>query len=130
VDHQTSKAKPALPMVVAIQGDGKIVAAGSGFATLPNQNFTLVRYNSDGSLDQSFDGSSSNAPLSWQWNRDHRYRNQAIQKPIRSLSPLAARSRSLAMQKLVEPIRNAMALAQYNTTDGSLTRFRQWRHWC
>jgi uncharacterized delta-60 repeat protein len=36
---------------VAIQADGKIVAAGTG-----NNRFALIRYNADGSLDTSFDG--------------------------------------------------------------------------
>ncbi len=40
---------------VAIQADGKIVVAGSrGFGT--GADFALVRYNTDGSLDTSFDG--------------------------------------------------------------------------
>jgi uncharacterized delta-60 repeat protein len=39
---------------VAIQGDGKIVAAGS--ASVSGVDFALVRYNSDGSLDPTFDG--------------------------------------------------------------------------
>src|SRR5206468_1942992 len=37
---------------VAIQGDGKIVAAGA----TGDGNFALARYNTDGSLDASFDG--------------------------------------------------------------------------
>ena len=43
---------------VALQSDGKIVTAGYG--NFPgggtNQNFALARYNSNGSLDTSFDG--------------------------------------------------------------------------
>ncbi|MGH2978058.1 MAG: hypothetical protein ACRDLQ_00285, partial [Solirubrobacterales bacterium] len=39
---------------IAIQDDGKIVAAGTGGA--PNPDFALARYNPDGSLDPSFDG--------------------------------------------------------------------------
>jgi uncharacterized delta-60 repeat protein len=39
---------------VAIQGDGKIVAAGS--AAISGVDFALARYNSDGSLDPTFDG--------------------------------------------------------------------------
>lgn len=39
---------------LAIQPDGKIVAAG--FTGLTDVQFALVRYNSDGSLDTSFDG--------------------------------------------------------------------------
>ena len=40
---------------VAIQGDGKIVAAGVAFAS-GTDDFALVRYNTDGSLDTTFDG--------------------------------------------------------------------------
>ena len=40
---------------VRIQTDGKIVVAGSSYNG-SNYNFALVRYNSDGSLDPSFDG--------------------------------------------------------------------------
>jgi uncharacterized delta-60 repeat protein len=39
---------------VAIQADGKIVLGGES-GNSPNKNFTLVRYNTDGSLDNSFD---------------------------------------------------------------------------
>ena len=41
---------------VAIQMDGKIVAAGFSNVSLSSYDFTLVRYNSDGSLDTLFDG--------------------------------------------------------------------------
>jgi uncharacterized delta-60 repeat protein len=41
---------------VAIQGDGKIVAAGCTSCFSSSSDFALVRYNSDGSLDGSFDG--------------------------------------------------------------------------
>jgi len=42
---------------VAIQSDGKIVVAGtSGSFLLGGTDFALVRYNTDGSLDTSFDG--------------------------------------------------------------------------
>ena len=41
---------------VAIQPDGKIVAAGYGFGFPDGRNFVLVRYNTDGSLDTTFDG--------------------------------------------------------------------------
>jgi uncharacterized delta-60 repeat protein len=40
---------------VAIQGDGKIVAAGSATVT-GRPDFALARYNTDGSLDSTFDG--------------------------------------------------------------------------
>lgn len=39
---------------VAIQNDGKILVAGNSI-NLPNYDFTLIRYNTDGSLDSSFD---------------------------------------------------------------------------
>ena len=43
---------------LALQSDGKIVVAGiSGYsATAANADFTVVRYNTDGSLDTTFDG--------------------------------------------------------------------------
>jgi uncharacterized delta-60 repeat protein len=45
---------------VAIQGDGKIVAAGSAAVSASNRSltldFALARYNTDGSLDTTFDG--------------------------------------------------------------------------
>jgi uncharacterized delta-60 repeat protein len=40
---------------VAIQSDGKIVVAGSSYNG-SNTHFALSRYNSDGSLDTTFDG--------------------------------------------------------------------------
>jgi len=40
---------------VAIQSDGKIVAAGSSY-TGQNNDFAVVRYNTDGTLDTSFNG--------------------------------------------------------------------------
>ncbi len=39
---------------VAIQADGKIVAAGTAYS--PGSNFAVVRYNANGSLDSTFDG--------------------------------------------------------------------------
>ncbi len=44
---------------VAIQPDGKIVAAGRSYNGV-NMDFAIVRYNSDGTLDQTFDGNSGN----------------------------------------------------------------------
>jgi uncharacterized delta-60 repeat protein len=40
---------------VAVQADGKVVAAGTSYIDSKG-NFTLVRYNADGSLDAAFDG--------------------------------------------------------------------------
>src|SRR5262245_33316913 len=42
---------------VAIQADGKIVVAGDSFDGVEGASFAVVRYNSDGSLDTSFNGS-------------------------------------------------------------------------
>jgi len=41
---------------VAIQTDGRIVAAGFGETALGDLDFALARYNPDGSLDSTFDG--------------------------------------------------------------------------
>lgn len=41
---------------VLIQPDGKIVVVGYSYAAPGVKGFTLIRYNSDGSLDSSFDG--------------------------------------------------------------------------
>jgi uncharacterized delta-60 repeat protein len=47
---------PASAVAVAVQPDGKIVAAGraDGVLSLTDTNFGLVRYNQDGSLDPAF----------------------------------------------------------------------------
>jgi len=42
--------------IVALQADGKIVAAGDTQDSYVHSDFVLVRYNPDGSLDTSFDG--------------------------------------------------------------------------
>jgi uncharacterized delta-60 repeat protein len=41
---------------VVIQADGRIVAAGSASFSMGRHDFALARYNTDGSLDASFDG--------------------------------------------------------------------------
>ena len=42
---------------LAIQSDGKIIAAGqTALSVSANDNFAIARYNTDGSLDTSFDG--------------------------------------------------------------------------
>jgi len=52
---------------VAVQGDGKIVAAGTSSPTQPNccdrhlRNFALARYNTNGTLDTSFGGDGKQA---------------------------------------------------------------------
>ena len=44
------------PFAVAVQPDGKIVAAGFAMSTSGLQDFALIRLNSNGTLDTSFDG--------------------------------------------------------------------------
>jgi uncharacterized delta-60 repeat protein len=46
---------PDIALSIAIQGDGKIVVAGYTFNG-GNSDFSMVRYNTDGSLDNGFDG--------------------------------------------------------------------------
>ncbi|GAB4371974.1 MAG: hypothetical protein Kow00121_13920 [Elainellaceae cyanobacterium] len=41
---------------VALQPDGKLVVAGSIYSNNANDDFALIRYNSDGSLDSDFNG--------------------------------------------------------------------------
>ena len=41
---------------IAIQTDGKIVVAGTAFVTGNGRDFALVRYNHNGSLDNTFNG--------------------------------------------------------------------------
>jgi uncharacterized delta-60 repeat protein len=41
---------------VALQSDGKIVVVGTAYATSESSDFAIVRYNADGSLDESFSG--------------------------------------------------------------------------
>jgi uncharacterized delta-60 repeat protein len=60
VTTQTGKFR-SQGMAVAVQGDGKIVAAGYAYNSYSskygyNYAITMVRYNSDGSLDQTFGG--------------------------------------------------------------------------
>lgn len=52
----TTAVSPSSDFIAAmvVQPDGKIVVTGNGYAS--PQDFTVVRYNPDGSLDNSFDG--------------------------------------------------------------------------
>jgi uncharacterized delta-60 repeat protein len=47
--------KDAIAYAVKVQSDGKIVAAGRFVSSDNDKDFIIVRYNSDGSLDNSFD---------------------------------------------------------------------------
>jgi len=55
---QTETAQPTFARAVALQTDGKIVATGLGFDEGPTSEITVVRLNSNGSLDSTFGGSS------------------------------------------------------------------------
>jgi len=88
---------------VAIQSNGKIVVAGDSYNG-SNYDFALVRYNSDGSLDTSFDGDGK------------------VVTPIGSSSDYG---RSVALQsdgKIVVAGYSSgdFALARYNSSNGSL----------
>jgi uncharacterized delta-60 repeat protein len=47
--------KDAIAYAVKVQSDGKIIAAGRFVSSDDDKDFIIVRYNSDGSLDNSFD---------------------------------------------------------------------------
>jgi uncharacterized delta-60 repeat protein len=86
---------------VAIQSDGKIVAAG--YTTTPgNFDFALARYNTDGSLDTSFDGDGKTTT-------DFGYSDYARSMTIQSDGKIVVAGYS----------NNNFVLARYNT-DGSL----------
>ncbi len=56
---------------VAIQGDGKIVAAGSSYNST-NPDFALVRYNANGTLDNTFSGDGKlTTPIGSQYDEAH-----------------------------------------------------------
>ena len=87
---------------VAMQSDGKILAAGSSYSP-PNHNFAVMRYNTDGSLDTTFNGDGV---------------------VTTDLSGIAAQAHSIAVQpdgKIVVAglAGNSTVVVRYNT-DGSL----------
>ena len=84
---------------VALQADGKIVVAGSSYNG-SNDDFALVRYNSDGSLDTSFNGTGK---VTTDFGGNEAGRSLVIQND----------------GKIVVTGGNYTALARYNT-DGSL----------
>jgi uncharacterized delta-60 repeat protein len=92
------------PHAVAIQGDGKIVAAGFSGAGANPDNFALARYNLDGSLDPSFDGDGTVVT-------DFGDIDQAFSVAIQADGRIVAAGRSFAGADF--------ALARYNP-DGSL----------
>jgi uncharacterized delta-60 repeat protein len=56
VNFSTEGATTAIPRAVVIQPDGKIVAAGYCLTTGVTSYFCLARFNTNGSLDTTFDG--------------------------------------------------------------------------
>jgi uncharacterized delta-60 repeat protein len=100
---------------LAIQPDGKIVVAGiAGYSTTAgNADFLTVRYNTDGSLDTSFDGDGIVVTdfSAWTVNDDDYCRGLAIQPDGKII--VAGRS------FVSSPGTYALALIRYNP-DGSL----------
>src|SRR5215475_13090993 len=59
-------------LAMAIQPDGKIVVVGEGFTNYTDSwDFAVVRYNPDGSLDNSFGGGIVNTPVGNSQDRPH-----------------------------------------------------------
>src|SRR5687768_13046389 len=59
-------------LAMAIQPDGKIVVVGEGFTSASDSwDFAVVRYNPDGSLDNSFGGGIVNTPVGNSQDRPH-----------------------------------------------------------
>ncbi|MCB8950811.1 MAG: hypothetical protein H6650_02235 [Ardenticatenales bacterium] len=48
--------KPSFSLDVAVQSDGKAIAVGEAYDGEGDASFSVVRFNTDGSLDTSFDG--------------------------------------------------------------------------
>ena len=91
---------------VAIHSDGKIVAAGFSFIDT-NNDFAVVRYNADGSLDTSFDGDGKVTT------------SIGISNDTALSVAIQADGRVVAAGVSVIPPNNDFALVRYNT-DGSL----------
>ena len=93
---------------VAVQNDGKIVAAGY-ISSNNKKYFAVVRYNSDGSLDSSFNG---NGKLMTDFGKQD---NQAYSVAIQSDGKIVAGGSALSGSTI------DFAIARYNT-DGSLDK--------
>ncbi|HEY1202436.1 MAG TPA: hypothetical protein VGE79_15710, partial [Niastella sp.] len=59
VNNHTSTNTNDAARSVALQSNGKIIVGGDSDGSTPSYAFLLVRYNSDGTLDNTFDGSSN-----------------------------------------------------------------------
>lgn len=99
-------------LAVAIQSDGKIVAAGSIETQTGQDDFGVVRYNTDGSLDTTFDGDGK---VSTDFSANNNGTDQADSMAIQSDGKIVAAGRA---QAIPDPY-NDFALARYNP-DGSL----------
>lgn len=99
---------------VAVQADGKVVAAGYAFAGDGRYDFAVVRYNPDGALDTTFDGDGM--VMTAVGERNDEARAVAIQADGKIV--VAGFSESgAASSPFTGP--DEFALARYNT-DGSL----------
>ncbi len=108
----TAFAGNASAYAIAIQADGKIVAAGSAVnnSTPNNSVFALARYNNDGSLDTGFSGDGK---VTTDFNRTYNYaRAVAIQADGKIVAAGYAVNNST-------PYGSVFALARFNN-DGSL----------
>jgi uncharacterized delta-60 repeat protein len=92
---------------LAIQGDGKITAAGTTLAGVGNYNFALARYNANGSLDLSF-GAGGRVTTDFTGQND-----QAYDLAIQPDGKLVAVGQAITLTSL------AFGIARYNV-DGSL----------
>ena len=95
---------------VAIQVDGKIVVAGFSPFANTSRDFSLVRYNADGTLDTSFDGDGIL----------HTAFNNLMQEDYLEAIALDAMGRIVAVGHTITGVgEESFALARYNS-DGSL----------
>lgn len=90
---------------VAIQADGKIVLAGMG-----NQHFALARYNTDGRLDTSFNGTGTVTTT---------FTGQNLEQA--NALAIQADGKIVAVGSAFDNVHAVFALARYNA-DGSLDR--------
>jgi len=92
---------------VAVQADGKIVAAGSAWSDI-NPDFALARYNPDGSLDTTFD---TDGLLTTDFGSSSEARAMAVQADGKIVAAGSAYNNGI--------FNSVFALARYNP-DGSL----------
>jgi uncharacterized delta-60 repeat protein len=91
---------------IAVQSDGKIVAAGSSYDGV-KYNFAVVRYNTDGSLDTSFD--TDGIVTTTTGSRNNYANSIAVQSD----------GKIVAAGYAYDGVKNNFAVVRYNT-DGSL----------